>query len=194
MVGESKAVTKVMDLLVTLGPARGYYPEPAKSLLICHDGEHAGALVHLERFHFASSNGHHYICGIIGTQEAHSAWLEPKIQEWIEGIRALAQAECHFPQAAYAGLSKSLQCEWQYLQRVLPDYSVEFKPVEEALATAFLPALFQVDDLTLARPLLALPVKKARLGTPNPADRVRRRLPGGIEGGHQGPHPVSSEG
>jgi hypothetical protein len=50
---------------------------------------------------------------------------------------------------------------------VLPDCSVEFKPVEEALATAFLPALFQEEDLTLAHQLLALPVKKAGLGTPN---------------------------
>jgi hypothetical protein len=170
MVGKSKAVARAMDLLVTLGPARGYYPEPTKSLLICHDGEQAEALTHLGRFHFASSNGHRYVGGFIGTPEARSAWLEPKIQAWIGGIDALARAARHFPQAAYAGLAKSLQSEWQYLQRVLPDCSAAFEPVEEALASAFLPALFQAEEPMLARQLLALPVKRAGLGIPNPAE------------------------
>jgi hypothetical protein len=86
MVSESRAVAKVMDLLVALGPARGYYPEPTKSLLICHAGKQEKTLVNLERFHFASSHGHQYVGGFIGTREAHLAWLEPKIQEWIAGI------------------------------------------------------------------------------------------------------------
>ena len=59
MVEKSKAVATTMDLFVTLGPARGYYPEPAKRLLICDEGEQAESLVNLEHFHFSSSHGHH---------------------------------------------------------------------------------------------------------------------------------------
>jgi hypothetical protein len=142
MVGVSKAVAGAMDLLIILGPACGYYPEPSKSLLICHEGEQEESLENLGRFNFASSHGHRYIGGFIGTPEARSAWLEPKIQAWIDGIHTLARAARHFPQSAYVGLAKSLQSDWQYLQRVLPDCSVGFEPVEEALANAFLPALF----------------------------------------------------
>jgi hypothetical protein len=53
---------------------------------------------------------------------------------------------------------------------VLRDCRVEFEPVEEALATAFLRALFEEEQLTLPRQLLALPVKKAGLGVPNPTE------------------------
>jgi hypothetical protein len=53
---------------------------------------------------------------------------------------------------------------------VLPDCRVEFEPVEEVLATAFLPALFQEEELALPRQLLALPVKKAGLEIPNPTE------------------------
>ena len=32
------------------------------------------------------------------------------------------------PQAAFATLTKSLQCEWRYLQRIVPDCSALFVP------------------------------------------------------------------
>ena len=46
-------------------------------------------------------------------------------------------------QYAYAGLQKSLQQEWAFVQRVTPGIGAEFGPVEEEIAKEFLPALFE---------------------------------------------------
>ena len=75
-----------------------------------------------------------------------------------------------FPQTAYAGLTKSLQSEWQYLQRVVSGLRESFGLVMAALRDKFLPALLQVDAETVTkfRPLWALPPKKGRLGIPDP--------------------------
>ena len=47
------------------------------------------------------------------------------------------------PQSAYAGLQKSLQQEWAFVQRVTPGTGEEFGPVEEEIAKVFLLALFE---------------------------------------------------
>ena len=81
-----------------------------------------------------------------------------------------------YPQTAYAGLVKSLQSEWQYLQRVVPDLGEEFKPIEQALREAFLPALLG-DGLEVTarqRNLYALPVKQGGLGILNPTETGSR--------------------
>jgi len=42
---------------------------------------------------------------------------------------------------AYAGLAKSLQSEWQYLQCVILETGAALAPIKAAIATTFLPAL-----------------------------------------------------
>ena len=72
-------------------------------------------------------------------------------------------------QYVYAGLQKSLQQEWEFVQRVIPDIEDAFGPVETSLRDAFLPALFQgVGELTLGRGVTRLRVKQAGLDIPDP--------------------------
>ncbi|KAI2492329.1 hypothetical protein MHU86_22235 [Fragilaria crotonensis] len=94
----------------------------------------------------------------------------PQVQQWIEGVHCLAAAARRYPQTAYAGLSQSLQSEWQYLQRVTPDIAPAFAPLETAIATVFLPALLDtsVEEVAKLRPLLALPTRLGGLGIPDP--------------------------
>ena len=56
-------------------------------------------------------------------------------------------------------LTRSLACEWDYLQRVVPDCGQAFKPVEEALRETFLPTLFGTEISDAERLLFQLPVK-----------------------------------
>ncbi len=87
----------------------------------------------------------------------------------MHAIRELAKVAERFPQAAYAGLQKSLQHEWQFLQRVTKGLGNEFSDVEQALHHNFLPALFGQDSVDdPLRQLASLPVKKAGLAIPNP--------------------------
>eukprot|EP00978_Attheya_sp_CCMP212_P043518 scaffold285789_cov24-Attheya_sp.AAC.1 len=70
---------------------------------------------------------------------------------------------------AYAGIQKSLQQEWQFVQRVIDGIGGEFSEVEAALTEVFLPALFR--EMTPAgvhlRKITALPVKVSGLSIPN---------------------------
>ena len=46
------------------------------------------------------------------------------------------------PQAAFVALIKSLQCEWQFLQCVVPNCGNYFTLMDDVLASTFLPAAF----------------------------------------------------
>ena len=99
-----------------------------------------------------------------------STWLRPQIDSWCFGVHALAKAAVQYPQTAYAGLCKSLQSEWLYLQRVLPNCGEAFAPLESAIREQFLPALLGEkhaigDELRL---ITQLGVKAAGLGILNP--------------------------
>ena len=170
MVGPCTGIAQAMSLLEQLGPARGYYPEPSKSILICRPEDQTRAKHSLTDFAFQYVHGHRYVGGFIGTKEARDDWLKPQLDAWVYGIEQLAKVAQRFPQTAYAGLAKSLQMEWQYLQRVLPNAGPSFAPVEVALADTFLPALLQ--EIAPASPaqraLQALPVRRAGLGVPDP--------------------------
>jgi hypothetical protein len=170
MVGPASGIASCMALLEANGPARGYFPEPSKSILICRPADQDAARMNLSDFDFQYRDGHRYVGGFIGTNEARTQWLEPMIADWVFGIKQLAKAAQRFPQAAYAGLAKSLQMEWQYLQRVLPHAGTSFLPIEEALAESFLPQLLQepVASAATLRDLMALPVRHAGLGIPDP--------------------------
>ena len=67
-------------------------------------------------------------------------------------------------------MTRSLQMEWSYLQRVLPGLSAEFGPVEEAITKDFLPALFEggAEMDPLFRSITALPVRHSGLGVFRP--------------------------
>jgi hypothetical protein len=168
MAGPSTEIAKMMGLLEELGPKRGYFPEPAKSIFIVRPEDQPQAQDHLSQYTFTYCEGHRYVGGFIGTNEAREAWLQPKVRQWADGVETLARVARRFPQTAYAGLAKSLQSEWQYLQRVLPDSATSFAPVEEALQKVFLPALFQEPEVGELRHLLSLAVSQAGVGISNP--------------------------
>jgi hypothetical protein len=84
-------------------------------------------------------------------------------------VLELSKVVGRYPQAAYAGLQKSLQQEWQFLQRVTSGLSDEFEVVAEVLAENFLPTLFgNGKGCDTKRQLACLPVKHAGLALPNP--------------------------
>ena len=86
--------------------------------------------------------GHRYLGGYIRDGEAEQGWLKDKIQGWAESVKILAGFAQKHPQSAYAGLQKSLQKEWDFVQRVTPGVGDAFGPVEVALKEIFVPELF----------------------------------------------------
>lgn len=61
-------------------------------------------------------------------------------------------------QTAFSALMRSLQCEWQFLQCVIPDCGGLFAPLDEVLTSMFLPAVFGTEVTPTEHLLLSLPV------------------------------------
>lgn len=99
MHGPVSQIASTMRQLQALGPARGYFPEPAKSIFLGNPETSARAQEVLEEFNFRFLDGHRYIGGFIGTDEARDAWLQPQIQQWVDGIKLLSGAAKKYPQA-----------------------------------------------------------------------------------------------
>jgi hypothetical protein len=103
----------------------------------------------------------------------HKTVVSTKASTWEHDVGELAGIAPKYPHTAYTGLQKSLQNEWQFVQRVKPGIGDHFHRVKVALATKFLPALFgeSIDaDGDPRRILASLPVKHAGLAIPNLTD------------------------
>ena len=72
------------------------------------------------------------------------------------------------PQAAFAALVKSLQCEWHFLQLVIPNFANHFAPLDDVLTSTFLPAVFGCEVTPSECLLLSLPVGFGRFGVFQP--------------------------
>ena len=93
--------------------------------------------------------------------------MQEKVEGWAESVRTLAGVDRKHPQSAYAGLQKSLQQEWAFVQRVKPGISNSFGPVEEEITKALLPALFEgVGDRAPGREITRLSIKQAGTSVP----------------------------
>ncbi len=154
--------------LCEIGRLFGYYPEPTKSILIVR--QHNLEEARLRFPAFKVKTGNRYLGGFIGEEEALNEWLGEKTKFWTEAVTDLTSVTQAFPQAAYSGLQKSLQQEWQFVQRVTKGIGPEFASVEQTLAKTFLPTLFgdEYDEEDPRRALAGLPVKWAGLAIPDP--------------------------
>ena len=89
------------------GTARGYYPEPTKSILVVAPGNVAWYEEHFRGLGIRVVTGHRYLGGFLGDAAAEREWLEEKVQGWTESVRVLAGVALKHPQSAYAGLQNS---------------------------------------------------------------------------------------
>mmetsp|Transcript_22054 Transcript_22054/g.26206 ORF Transcript_22054/g.26206 Transcript_22054/m.26206 type:complete len:216 (+) Transcript_22054:116-763(+) len=168
--GDHESISRYFTYLMQMGPARGYFPEPTKSILKVQpeNREHAtAALVHLG---FTIVAGARYLGGHIGTDAERDECVQGKFASWVEGVEALSRVAQPSPQCAFVGLQKSLQSIWMHLQRVIGDTGDAFTPIETVIHSKFLPALFDTPLAILPdlRTLLSLPVKKSGIRLPNP--------------------------
>ena len=76
-------------------------------------------------------------------EAVQAQWLEEKVEGWSASVAIMSGVAVKHPQTDYTGLKKSLQKEWNIVQRVTLDKGTVLQPIEDALRDAFLPALFK---------------------------------------------------
>ena len=87
------------------------------------------------------SSGHRFLGGVIGTREYCRNFMKQKIEYWTECVTKVSKAAVRAPQAAFSTMTKSLQCEWEFVQRVVPDCAETFIPLQRAISDQFFPSL-----------------------------------------------------
>ena len=63
-------------------------------------------------------SGLRFLGGYIGEDDECELYVKQKIEKWVHCVASLSKAAESQPQAAFAVLVKSIQCEWRFLQRV----------------------------------------------------------------------------
>ena len=97
-------------------------------------------------------------------------WLAAKIKGWSEAVEIFAGVAPKHPQSTYAGLQKSLQQEWVFMQRVTLGVGKGFGPVETALKETSVLAFFEgLREGVPEQRVTRLPVKQGGLALPDPS-------------------------
>jgi hypothetical protein len=72
-----------------------------------------------------------------------------KIEAWIQYIGKISKVAKYDPQSAFIAVSKSLQNEWNFIQRVINVDDCLFRSLKESICQSLLPNIcgFEVNDL-----------------------------------------------
>jgi len=120
---------------------------------------------------------HHYLGGFVGKSVSQTAFVQDKVHHWIADVLKLSKIAEKQPQAAFAALTKSLQCEWQFLQHVDPGCDGLFAPPDVVLTPTFVPAVFGCEVTPHEHLLFSLPVRFGGLGVHYTAEFCFSMLP-----------------
>ena len=157
--------------LSQVGPQYGYYPQSKKSVLVVPGRllSHAHTYINtIPGLNFPICNGHRYLGGFVGDEGPKQEWLHHKTIEWEESLSMLDTASQDYPQATYCVLQKSLQMQWQFVQRVVDCPPQTFSNIEHYLANHLLPHLF--GSTPPSRSVTSLPLKLSGLSIYDPIE------------------------
>ena len=161
--GELTSIQDWFDLLLQRGPSYGYFPNPNKSYIVVHPSSVASAEQIFGPLGVQAVRSHRFLGGILGDVPAELLFVQEKVKQWATDVQHLSQLAISQPQAAYVALTKSLQCEWIYIQLVISNCCASFTPLESTIHSSFLPSLFGCEISPLESELFSLPVRRGGL-------------------------------
>ena len=154
--------------LSLLGPQFGYNPNPRKTVVIVHPSYTEEAKQLFDDIGITVVEGHRFLGGFIGSKASTQEYIQERVGMWVRRIEKLSETAVSQPQAAFVALSKVLQFEWSYLQRVVNDDSAAYLPISECITDRFLPSILGGMISEEERLLFSLPTRMGGLGIPDP--------------------------
>ena len=166
-VGELSSVRRWFDKLLIGGPAYGYFPEPSKTVLVVGSSDLERASDLFRDLGISVVTGSRFLGGFVGERSLAADFVSNKVRVWCECIQSLSDVAISEPQASFAALARSLQFEWNHIQRVIPECGTLFAPLLHAINSIFYPSLFggTVSENEIA--LFSLPTRFGGLGITN---------------------------
>ena len=128
-----ESILEWLQLLVKEGPKYGYYPSPEKSYLVVHPKFVEKAQSLFADFKVNVVTGFCFLGGFVGDFQETETWMNEKIKTWVKAIECLSKAAEVQPHLANVSLTKSLQNEWNYVQRVVANVEKPFSLLRSAL-------------------------------------------------------------
>ena len=125
----------------TVDSRRSYYPAPERSYLVVDGAYFNEASELFSPFGVSIVEGFRVLGGFVGSKREGDIWVSSKVDTWVQSLNILSEVAKKQPQTAYVAVSKSLQNEWSYLQRIHPDCDELFNPLHTALINNFIPFL-----------------------------------------------------
>ena len=150
------------DVLLEKGPIYGYYPKPSKCILVVKLDKlaHAkkifkGSGVHVQTEGSKDSGieinceGTRHLGAAVGNPDFKEGYVKQKVDNWILAVKKLAVIATTQPHAAFSAFTQSLQGQWTFLSRAMPDVSHLFEPLEQSIRNDFIRSLLrrEVNDL-----------------------------------------------
>uniref|UniRef100_A0A8D8V7C8 Reverse transcriptase domain-containing protein n=1 Tax=Cacopsylla melanoneura TaxID=428564 RepID=A0A8D8V7C8_9HEMI len=171
-VGKLQNVKHWFDKLIEEGPKFGYFPEPSKSYLIVKDVMNSAAHTIFQNVGVKIVDSHRFLGSIIGREEQKKKYVKEKVEVWIGCVEKLSQASEKHPQAVHSAFTKSLQHEWQYLQRVLNSDENDYCQLKEKIKTRLIPSIVDREVSPNEYELFCLPARLGGLGISDPTANV----------------------
>uniref|UniRef100_A0A8D8RP38 Reverse transcriptase domain-containing protein n=1 Tax=Cacopsylla melanoneura TaxID=428564 RepID=A0A8D8RP38_9HEMI len=166
--GNLQKIKEWLELLLEEGPKWGYYPEPSKSYLIIKDGMQQEAEQLFNMYNVKIVRSHKFLGSMIGSQDNIENFVEEKVKDWTNHVKKFAEAAKKSPQPAFAAFIKSLQFEWNYIQRVVDCPPEKYVSLKEAIRSHFTPAILGREISAEEHELFSLPAKLGGLGIKDP--------------------------
>ena len=128
-------IKKWWDVLNSLGPVFGYFPNPKKCWIISKPDKEASVK---EVFKDTAVNvtveGQKHLGAVIGSREYLEEYVSEKVTNWVSEITKLAEFALSQPQACYAAYTFGLKHRWTYFLRTLPGIQELLEPLENAIS------------------------------------------------------------
>uniref|UniRef100_A0A8D8Z6P9 Uncharacterized protein n=1 Tax=Cacopsylla melanoneura TaxID=428564 RepID=A0A8D8Z6P9_9HEMI len=165
--GHLAQIKNWFENLLIEGPKWGYFPEPRKCVLIVKEGYQEQADEIFGDINVKIDTSHKFLGSFVGNNNLKKEFVQEKVQEWVHCIQKLSSAAKLYPQAAHAVMSKSLQFEWSFIQRVIQTDDLIYAPIKEAIHNEFFPQLLgrRTDS---ENELFQLPARLGGLGVNDP--------------------------
>jgi hypothetical protein len=177
---DSSAIARFAKLVTWLtrlmeeGPKYGYFPEPAKSyLIVAPDMVEEAKQIFKGALTVKVVTGTRFLGGFVGEETERRQYVEKKVKGWVALTTKLADVAELQPQAAHTAYRLSLSAQWSYMLRVVPRARMELKPLEEVIATKFLPALMGGHVTERERAVFSLPARMGGMGVRDPSTEAQ---------------------
>ena len=72
------------------GPARGYFPDPTKSILVVSEQNLPRATEYFRGMGMQIVMGSRYLGGFVGELGVEQRWVQTKVEGWAESVKTLA--------------------------------------------------------------------------------------------------------